>query len=164
MTRSVISTALVVSLLAAAAAVAGEGSEPASGARIRVTAPSVPQQVFEGSEANQRLVGTLVSLDGETLTLKLKKRTDPVVVPRSSVQQLEISRRSSKKATGALVDSWSAQLPVPLLSPCRGSSACDSTGLSGCDLAFATVVMGLLAPSSVRLWPQASGGKRFAGQ
>ncbi len=128
----------------ATASPADEVPGPALGARVRLTVGSLSGPVSEGDKATRRLVGTLIGLDSEALTLEVKKQRDPVVVRRSSLQQLEISRRSSKKAMGALLGFLvGTTAGAVAASASGGSSVCNSTGLSGCDLAIATVVIGL---------------------
>ena len=66
--------------------------EPASGSRVRVTAPS-----FSG----KRLVGVLVGLDETTLTLQRQEGTGSLQVPRAAITKIEASRHRSRKARGA---------------------------------------------------------------
>ena len=82
---------LAVVMLAPLSALAQEAG--ASGnSRIRVTAPAV---------ADHRLVAQLLSQDSSSLTLAIKGKT--MTVPLSAVTQLEVSRRRSWRARGALI-------------------------------------------------------------
>jgi hypothetical protein len=69
-----------------------QAEQPASGPRVRVTAPS-----FSG----KRLVGNLVGLDATTLTLQRPGAKGSLQVPRATITIVEASRHRSRKAVGA---------------------------------------------------------------
>jgi hypothetical protein len=121
---------------------ADEGTSPTVGARVRVTAPSVSRELFQ--DEGRRIVGTLVSLTDETLTVQVSGHDDPAAVSRSSVQRFEISRSRSKKRRGLLIGFLvGTGIGVGLAAASGGSSACDSTSLSGCDVLLGTILLGL---------------------
>lgn len=68
------------------------------GARIRVS-------LIEGSRAahGKKLSGALVGLSDAAVTLETTKGRTPVVVPRESVAQFEVSVRRSRRKKGALI-------------------------------------------------------------
>lgn len=66
--------------------------QPASGPRVRVTAPS-----FSG----KRLVGVLVGLDETTLTLQRQGDKGSLQVPRAAITKVEASRHPGRKGRGA---------------------------------------------------------------
>jgi hypothetical protein len=96
MTRFAMRLSMVLALVAGTpglnAAVAEEASATASGARIRVTAPSL---------SGKRLVGTLTRMDATTLTLWQENGKRTLEVPRSAITRLEVSRHSSRRGKGA---------------------------------------------------------------
>jgi hypothetical protein len=69
-----------------------QAEPPASGPRVRVTAPS-----FSG----KRLVGVLVGLDETTLTLERPGAKGSLQVPREAITRIEASRHRSRKVVGA---------------------------------------------------------------
>lgn len=87
---------VVVGLIIGVAAVGGASADevpaPGSSPRVRVTAPTV---------SGKRLVGTLLRMDEETLTLGAQKGQGVIEVPRSAITRMEVSRRSSRKGKGA---------------------------------------------------------------
>jgi hypothetical protein len=134
--------ALGLLLLVPAAALAA-GPEPVVGARIRVTAPSVSRKFFGGSR--MPLVGTLLSADDKALTIKVGGYKDPAVVPLSSLQRLEASRRRGERGKGFLLGFLVGTGISAIATIGKGSSLCNSTGLSRCDLVFGAITFGLPA-------------------
>ena len=121
---------------------ADEGPPPTVGARVRVTAPSVSRDFFR--DEGRRIVGTLVSLTDETLTVQVRGHDDAAAVPLSSVQRFEISRSRSRKSRGLLIGFLvGTAIGVVGAAANGGSSACDSTSVSGCDLLLSTIIVGL---------------------
>jgi len=165
-------------LLTPAIGWADEGPGPSDGARVRVTAPTVSRRVFR-DDAKRRLVGTIVSQDDEALTLRGGNLREPTVVPRSSIQKLEISRRRSQRLKGFLIGFLAGTaVGIGLTAVNEGSTLCDSGGVSGCDVVLSAIVPGLPAallgavlapgerweevasgsPVAVRLTPAPGGG------
>ena len=140
MTCRIVAAVLPISLLVPALAPAAEDASSPVGARIRVTAPSVSDQLFESGVP--RIVGTLVALDDESLSMKIASRRDPIVVPRASVEKLQVSRRRGKKLWGAL-GGLAVGTSIGLASSTKGSSFCGSQSLSGCDAAMSVLVLGV---------------------
>jgi hypothetical protein len=98
MTRFAMRLSMVLALVAGTpgvtAALAGEGSAAASGARIRVTAPGI---------SGKRLVGTLARMDATTLTLSQENGKGALEVPRNAITRIELSRHASRKGRGAKI-------------------------------------------------------------
>jgi len=79
----------------------------AAGDRVRVaTSEQDHEDEFEGS-ARRPLIGTVKEINARSLTLKIKGRDGPMVIPRSSVTRLELSLgtrdRAGSVARGAAV-------------------------------------------------------------
>jgi hypothetical protein len=92
MKRSLVVMAMLVPFLVEVTA--GSAAEaPISGARVRVTAPSL---------FGKRVVGTLVGLDEMTLRLQ-REGKEPLDVPRASIVRVEVSRHRSRKSQGAQI-------------------------------------------------------------
>jgi len=90
-----VAAGLMAGWLGAGAASAEERPwPPAPGSRIRVTAPGV---------LGERLVGQFLSLDGDTLRVQPKGKTEAVVIPRTFITRLELSGRPSRRGKGAMV-------------------------------------------------------------
>lgn len=141
----VVAAALSPVLLAPAVGRADEGPAPSDGARVRVTAPGVSRRLFQGDQG-KRLVGTIVSQDDETLSIRTGDLRELAVVPRSSIRKLEISRRRSQRAKGLLIGFLvGTAAGIGLTAVSKGSSACDSTHVTGCDVALSALVPGLPA-------------------
>ena len=85
---------LIIGVAAGGGASADELSAPAASPRVRVTAPTV---------SGKRLVGTLLRMDEETLTLGAQKGKGVIEVPRSAITRMEVSRRASRKGKGARI-------------------------------------------------------------
>jgi hypothetical protein len=98
MTRFQMQPFLAVALIALGVAVSGaradEPAPPAPGTRVRLTAPSV---------AGKRLVGNVVGLDDATLTLRRDGAVDTMLVPRSAITRVEVSRHRSRKGKAAAI-------------------------------------------------------------
>lgn len=73
--------------------IAQEGPQIVPGTRIRVTAPTV---------ASDRLVGTAMSLDVDTLVMKAEDWAAPLTVPIASVTRLDVSRGKVSRGKNAL--------------------------------------------------------------
>jgi hypothetical protein len=69
-----------------APALAQGASSVVLGARVRVLT----------SPAAEPVIGKVVGLDAETLTLSTKGLASPTVVPRSAISEIEVSRRRSR--------------------------------------------------------------------
>jgi hypothetical protein len=91
--RRSLALALMAGLIGVNPAPADEGSPPPSGTRIRVTAP--------GALGKRVVVGRLLSLDGETLSLQPSGGATTLEIPRAAITRLELSRRHGQKAKGA---------------------------------------------------------------
>jgi hypothetical protein len=142
MKHQAVAVVLCVLLPIPIASLADESPSPTAGARVRVTAPSVSREFF--ADERRLIVGTLVSLTEETLTVQVPGHDDPAAVSRSSLQRFEISRSRSKKGRGLLIGFLvGTGVGVGLAAAVGGSSACDSTGLSGCDMLLSTILLGL---------------------
>lgn len=83
---------IVVSI--AAPALAAEGAGPASGPRLRVTSPTAP---------SGHVVGTLVGIDDDALTLRASGQTGDVRLKRESIAKLEVSRKRGNRGKAMIV-------------------------------------------------------------
>jgi hypothetical protein len=83
---------LIISVASGTGASADELSAPSVSPRVRITAPTV---------SGKRLVGTLLSMDEEILTLGDQKGKGVIEVPRSAITRMEVSRRASRRGKGA---------------------------------------------------------------
>ena len=66
----------------------------ATGTRVRVSAPEI---------STTRVVGTVRALDAKTLTVDVSGRSEPLIVPRDRIRQLEVSTGRRSRWTGALI-------------------------------------------------------------
>ena len=88
---------IVVSLLVAAPglAIAQFPAEVQPGTRVRVWVPE-PTRQNEGPYRRQLLRGTVESIDGGTLRLRIPGSASSLAIPRVSVRRLDISRGVSR--------------------------------------------------------------------
>ncbi len=79
--------------IAAAVALADDAVQLASGTRVRVTVPT----------GGGQLVGTVLALDDNNLTLQVLGKTDTKVLLRDDITQLEVSAGRRSRGRGALI-------------------------------------------------------------
>ena len=91
--RRSVALGVVLSLAGIAVAPAQELSGVVT-PRVRVTAPSV---------SGKRLIGDLVAMDATTLSIKPEKGKAVIELPRAAITRVELSRRRSRKGTGAAI-------------------------------------------------------------
>jgi hypothetical protein len=119
---------------------ADEGSRR-EGPRVRVTSTAVP---------SGRLVGTLVGLDGEALTVKPSKEGAEVRLKQAAIDRLEVSRRRGNRGKavglGVLVGAAAAGvLGLATGDDCRqGSFVCFDRGTTSAMYGVVAVPAGAL--------------------
>ena len=69
-----------------------------AGARVRVWLPDSARQE-QGPDRRQLLRGTVESVDGSTLRMRIPGAASSLAVPRSSVRRLDVSRGVSRGAS-----------------------------------------------------------------
>jgi hypothetical protein len=91
---------IVASLLIAAPGFAGAQFPAAvqSGARVRVWVPE-PTRQEEGPQRRQLLRGTVESVDGSIVRLRIPGTAGALAIPRASVRRLDVSRGVSRGAS-----------------------------------------------------------------
>ena len=127
------STAAVpaVWLLALAGPLAAE--EPTVGARVRFRAPHL---------AHQRVEGTVLSVDENSLTLKLPDQEDSTVFQRSSVEKIEVRRREGKRFVGGFIGLLAGAAIGGVIAASKSSRDCESNGFA-CDVKFNALLLGV---------------------
>jgi hypothetical protein len=123
----------VVWLLALGSPLVAQQPEPAVGARVRVKAPSF---------SPDRLVGSIVTVDDSSLTLKVADRKDLAVIMRSSIEKLEVRRRDGKKLYAGVIG-FLAGTGLGTILVSRSDHCSDGTGIVGCDVAFGALTWGV---------------------
>ena len=112
MTRRMFALLVALGLVPVAATRAEEGPPLAPGTRIRLEVPASDRELmglgqYEPRLGRRTLVGTLLAVDQQNLTLQTAGRKTPIVVPLADVLKLEASRgrRSGLKraAVGAVL-------------------------------------------------------------
>jgi hypothetical protein len=73
-------------------------AEVRPGARVRVWIPEMPRQE-EGPNRRQLLRGTVESVDGGNLRLRIPGAANSLAIPRASVRRLDLSRGVSRGAS-----------------------------------------------------------------
>jgi hypothetical protein len=91
---------IVISLLLTAPglAVAQFPAEVQSGARVRIWIPESNRQE-QGPDRRQLLRGTVESVDGSTVRLRVPNTAGSLAIPRASVRRLDVSRGVSRGAS-----------------------------------------------------------------
>jgi hypothetical protein len=90
---------ILASMLVCASSLSAQfPSEVHSGARVRIWIPETARQE-QGPYRRQQLRGTVESVDGEVVRLRIPGATNSLVIPRSSVRRLDISHGVSRAAS-----------------------------------------------------------------
>ena len=91
---------IVISLLLTtpSLALAQFPAEVQSGARVRIWIPESNRQE-QGPDRRQLLRGTVESVDGGTVRLRVPNTTGSLAIPRASVRRLDVSRGVSRGAS-----------------------------------------------------------------
>lgn len=158
--RRLVAVSVMGMCAAVPAAVEAADTEPAVGSHLRVTAPGFSGEFFSGS--TRRVEGTLLESDDEHLTIKVAGFDRPAVVPRSSVQRLELRRRSSQRGKGALIGFvLGTGVGFVLFSTAGGDSECSSAcslGLGGFLFGLPAATIGALVAPGAK-WEDLSPGR-----
>jgi hypothetical protein len=96
MMRLLVAAALFLSI--PGLAVAQFPAEVQPGTRVRVWIPE-PNRQEDGPEHRQLLRGTVESVDGSTVRLRVPGTTGSLAIPRTSVRRLDVSRGVSRGAS-----------------------------------------------------------------
>jgi hypothetical protein len=90
---------ILAGMLACASSLSAQfPSEVHSGARVRIWIPETARQE-QGPYRRQQLRGTIESVDGDVVRLKIPGATNSLVIPRSSVRRLDVSHGVSRPAS-----------------------------------------------------------------
>lgn len=76
------------------------------GNRVRVTAPKFFQKIKLSRPLRKktRIVGTVMAVNADTLSLRIKKQSEPLMIPLSYLKKIEVSRgKKSRAIKGAFV-------------------------------------------------------------
>ncbi|HJU68985.1 MAG TPA: hypothetical protein VJ650_12175 [Gemmatimonadaceae bacterium] len=83
---------------------AQEAAPVAVGARVRLTLPEPGDRRFGVFPHERWIVGEVVGVTGETLTVRPHPVLPPIDVPRSAIQRLQVSRGEPSRWRSALQD------------------------------------------------------------
>ena len=106
--------------------------------------PGTRMRVWTVNFSGKRITGTVFSSVGDTITLTVKGQTDPLVVPVTSVNRLEVAKgKKSKIGTGAVVGLFagaSIGAIVGYFGTCTDQQACELDGSVGETKAAYTII------------------------
>ena len=145
--------ASLVGLLLLPSVLAGaEDSARPQEPRVRVTSPAAPSGL---------IVGTLVGLDEETLTVRASKQTNDVPLKREAVTKLEVSRRRGNRGKAVAVGALVGAAVGVTLGLATGSN-CQPSSFVCFDKGEKSVIFGLLTvPAGALLGLAVSHGEKW---
>jgi hypothetical protein len=122
----------------------------APGARLRVTAPNV---LGRDDPPGTVLVGTLLALDAQSLTLETKAQQPPHIIPLKDVTRLEVRQRGSRRKNVLIGAAAGAVVLGAVTAASSNNDAFDSgPGFAGGAVLGALVGAGFGAVLPVEKW------------
>ena len=77
------------------------------GALVRIKMSAMPDSPHPLQNRRIRIVGSLVSLDADSLVLKKQSEASPLTIPRASIEKLQVSRGITDTRGDAAIRSFS---------------------------------------------------------